>query len=154
MINEYDFYWEIIDLFNYSYYDWKPILVLVLIHNLPTSLVISDDISQTNDWKDFPYSDRVLNYSSISNKLFDVMAISLSHFPLLDIDLFFFLFSSFCWEGKRHRRIPAVSCIKLKLKEHAQLPLEKWQRSCRVPRSNFWWRKCYQFFFLPDERTF
>ena len=53
MINESDFYWEIIDLFNYSYYDWKPILVLVLIHNLPKSLVISDDISQTNDWKDF-----------------------------------------------------------------------------------------------------
>ena len=49
MMNESDFYWEIIDLFNYSYYDWKPILVLVLIHNLPTSLVISDDISQTND---------------------------------------------------------------------------------------------------------
>ena len=98
--------------------------------------------------KTFPYSAKIHNYSSISNKLFDVMAVSLSYFPLLDIDLFFFLFSSFSWE------VPAVSCIKLKLKEHAQLPLEKWQRSCRVPRSNFWWRKCYQFFFLPDERTF
>ena len=41
--------------------------------------------------KTFPYSDQVLNYSSISNKLFDVMAVSLSYFPLLDIDLFFFL---------------------------------------------------------------
>ena len=40
--------------------------------------------------KTFPYSDQVLNYSSISNKLFDVMAVSLSYFPLLDIDLFFF----------------------------------------------------------------
>ena len=40
--------------------------------------------------KTFPYSYQVLNYSSISNKLFDVMAVSLSYFPLLDIDLFFF----------------------------------------------------------------
>ena len=54
MIRKYDFYWEIIDLFNYSYYNWKPKLVLVLIHqNFPTSLIISDDISETNDWKDF-----------------------------------------------------------------------------------------------------
>ena len=42
--------------------------------------------------KTFPYSDQVLNYSSISNKLFDVMAVSLSYFPLLDIDLFFSYF--------------------------------------------------------------
>ena len=52
MISEYDFYWEIIDLFNYSYYNWKPKLVLALIHNFTTSLIISDDISKTNDWKD------------------------------------------------------------------------------------------------------
>ena len=38
----------------------------------------------------------------------------------LDIDLFCFLFSSFCWAGKRRRRIPAVSRIKLKLTEHAE----------------------------------
>ena len=49
MINEYDFYWEIIDLLNYSYDDWKPKLVLVLIHNFLTLLVISDDIGETND---------------------------------------------------------------------------------------------------------
>ena len=116
MINEYDFYWEIIDLFNYSHYNWKPKLVLVLIHNFPTSLVISADISQANE----TYSDQVLNYSYISNKLFDVTTVSLSYFSLLDIDLFCFLFSSFCWAGKRHRRIPAVSRIKLKLTEHAQ----------------------------------
>ena len=53
MINEYDFYLEIIDLFTDSYYNWKPKLVLVEIHNFPTSLIISDDISETNDWKDF-----------------------------------------------------------------------------------------------------
>ena len=53
MIDEYDFYWEIIDLFTDSYYNWKPKLVLVVIHNFPTSLIISDDISVTNDWKDF-----------------------------------------------------------------------------------------------------
>ena len=53
MIDEYDFYWEIIDLFTDSYYNWKPKLVLVVIHNFPTSLIISDDISETNDWKDF-----------------------------------------------------------------------------------------------------
>ena len=53
MINEYGFYLEIIDLFNYSYYNWKPKLVPVLIHNFPTSLIISDDFSETNDWKDF-----------------------------------------------------------------------------------------------------
>ena len=46
MINEYDFYQEITDLFNYSYYNWKP---PVLIHNFSTSLIISDDISKTND---------------------------------------------------------------------------------------------------------
>ena len=44
MISEYDFYWEIIDLFNDSYYKWKPKLVLVLIYNFSTSLIISDDI--------------------------------------------------------------------------------------------------------------
>ena len=49
MINEYDFYSEIIALFNYLYYNWKPKLVVVLIHNFPTSLIISDDISRTND---------------------------------------------------------------------------------------------------------
>ena len=50
MIIEYDFYRETNDLFNYSYYK----LVLVLIHNFPTSLIISDDISEIiNDWKDF-----------------------------------------------------------------------------------------------------
>ena len=27
-----------------------------------------------------------------------------------------------------------------------KLLLEKWRRSCRVPWSNFWWRKRYQFF--------
>ena len=53
MINEYDFYWEITDLFNYSYYNWKPKLVLVLIHNFSTSLIISDGISKTNDQKEF-----------------------------------------------------------------------------------------------------
>ena len=40
---------EIIDLFNYSYYKWKLKLILVLIHNFPTSLIISDDFSETND---------------------------------------------------------------------------------------------------------
>ena len=44
MISEYDFYWEIIDLFNYSYYKWKPKLVVVLIYNFSASLTISDDI--------------------------------------------------------------------------------------------------------------
>ena len=41
------------DLFNYSYYSWKPKLVFALILNFSTSLIISDDISGTNDWKDF-----------------------------------------------------------------------------------------------------
>ena len=45
--------------------------------------------------KTFPYSDQVLNYSSVSNKLFEVMAVSLSCFSLLDIDLFCFLFPPF-----------------------------------------------------------
>ena len=49
MINEYAFYWEITDLFNSSYYNWKPKLVLVLIHNFSTSFNISGDISETND---------------------------------------------------------------------------------------------------------
>ena len=53
MINEYDFFWEIIDLFNYSYYNWKPKLVLVLIHNFPTLSITSDDISETTDSKNF-----------------------------------------------------------------------------------------------------
>ena len=53
MINESDFYRVTIDLFNYSSYNWKPKLVLVFIHNFPTSSIISDDISETNDWKDF-----------------------------------------------------------------------------------------------------
>ena len=53
MISEYDFYWEIIDLLKYSYNNWMPKLVLVLIHNFSTSLIISDDISKTNDWKEF-----------------------------------------------------------------------------------------------------
>ena len=53
MISEYDFYWEIIDLLNYSYNNWMPKLVLVLIHNFSTSLIISDYISKTNDWKEF-----------------------------------------------------------------------------------------------------
>ena len=46
MIREYDFIGK---LFNYSYYNWKPKLVLVLIHNSSTSLIISDDISKTKD---------------------------------------------------------------------------------------------------------
>ena len=49
MINDSDFYWVIIDLCNYSSYNWKPKLVLVFIHNFPTSSIISDDISETND---------------------------------------------------------------------------------------------------------
>ena len=49
MINESDLYRVIIDLFNYSSYNWKPKLVLVFIHNFPTSSIISDDISETND---------------------------------------------------------------------------------------------------------
>ena len=49
MINDSDFYWVIIDLFSYSSYNWKPKLVLVFIHNFPTSSIISDDISETND---------------------------------------------------------------------------------------------------------
>ena len=49
MINDSDFYWIIIDLFSYSSYNWKPKLVLVFIHNFPTSSIISDDISETND---------------------------------------------------------------------------------------------------------
>ena len=53
MTSEYDFYWEIIYLFKYSYYNWKPKLVIVFIHNFSTSLIISDDISETNDWKVF-----------------------------------------------------------------------------------------------------
>ena len=47
MINERDY------LFTYSSYNLKPKLVLVFIHNFPTSLIISDDISKTNDLKDF-----------------------------------------------------------------------------------------------------
>ena len=71
MINEYDFYWEIIDLFTYSYYNWKPKLTLVLIQNFPSSSIIFDDISETNDWKEFSLLRYLLhNYSSISNKLF------------------------------------------------------------------------------------
>ena len=53
MINDSDFHWVIIDLFNYSSYNWKPKVVLVFFHNFPTSSIISDDISETNDWKDF-----------------------------------------------------------------------------------------------------
>ena len=49
MINDSDFYWVMIDLFSYSSYNWKPKLVLVFIHNFPTSSIISDDISETND---------------------------------------------------------------------------------------------------------
>ena len=45
--------------------------------------------------KTFPYSDKIHDYSSISNKLFDVTTVSLvpifSFFSLLDIDRFFFL---------------------------------------------------------------
>ena len=48
MIDEYDFFVEIIDSLNYSYFNWKPKLVLVLIHNFPTSLTISDDNLETN----------------------------------------------------------------------------------------------------------
>ena len=44
-----DFYRVIIDLFNWSSYNWKPKLVIVFIHNFPTSSIISDDISETND---------------------------------------------------------------------------------------------------------
>ena len=62
-----DFYRVIIDLFNWSSYNWKPKLVIVFIHNFPTSSIISDDISETNDWKDLSYSDKIHNYSSISN---------------------------------------------------------------------------------------
>ena len=54
MINENNFYWEKTDLFKYSYCNWKPKLVFVLIHNFSTSLIISDDISKTDDWKEFP----------------------------------------------------------------------------------------------------
>ena len=53
-MNMIDFYWEITDLFNYSSYNWKPKLVLVLIHNFSISLIISYDISEINDWKEFP----------------------------------------------------------------------------------------------------
>ena len=53
MINEKDSCKEIVDLFNYSYYNWKPKLVLVLIHNFHTSLIISGDISVINNWKEF-----------------------------------------------------------------------------------------------------
>ena len=48
MIDEYDFCVEIIDSLNYSYFNGKPKLVLVLIHNFPTSLTISDDNLETN----------------------------------------------------------------------------------------------------------
>ena len=44
---------EIIDSLNYSYFNWKPKLVLALIHNFPTSLINSDDILETNGWKHF-----------------------------------------------------------------------------------------------------
>ena len=44
--------------------------------------------------KTFPHSDKIHNYSSFSNKLFDVTTVSLvmtlSYFSLLDID-------PFCW---------------------------------------------------------
>ena len=53
MINEYNFYWGKIDLFNYSYYNWKPKLVLALILNFSMLFIISDVIFKTNDWKDF-----------------------------------------------------------------------------------------------------
>ena len=54
MIDEYDFCVEIIDSLNYSYFNRKPKLVLVLIHNFPTSLTISDDNLETNGWKHGP----------------------------------------------------------------------------------------------------
>ena len=48
--------------------------------------------------KTFPYSDEIHNYSSISNKLFDVTTISLaptlSYFSLLDIDIFIWVIGS------------------------------------------------------------
>ena len=53
MINESYFYWEIIDLFNDSFYDWKPKLAIGLIHNLPSPLIIPDGISKTNHCKEF-----------------------------------------------------------------------------------------------------
>ena len=53
IINKCDFCLVIINFFNYSSYNWKPKLVLAFIHNFPTSLIISDDISETNNWKDF-----------------------------------------------------------------------------------------------------
>ena len=47
MIDEYDFCVEIIDSLNYSYFNGKPKLALVLIHNFPTSLTICDDNLET-----------------------------------------------------------------------------------------------------------
>ena len=47
MIDEYDFCVEIIDSLNYSYFNGKPKLVLVLIKNFPTSLTNSDDNLET-----------------------------------------------------------------------------------------------------------
>ena len=45
---------EIVDLLNYSYYNWKPklVIVLILIHNFHTSLIIYGDISVINNWKE------------------------------------------------------------------------------------------------------
>ena len=51
MIDEYDFCVEIIDSLNYSYFNGKPKLVLVLIKNFPTSLTISDDNLETTGWE-------------------------------------------------------------------------------------------------------
>ena len=61
--------------------------------------------------KTFPYCDKVRNYSSIFNKLFDVTTVSLvlplSYFSFLDIDLFCF--------GNRPRRLWFMSKKLLKL---------------------------------------
>ena len=48
MIDKYDFCVEIIDSLNYLYFNWKPKLVLVIIHNYPTALRVFDDILETN----------------------------------------------------------------------------------------------------------
>ena len=51
-----------IDFVDYSYYNWKHKLVLVLVHSFPISLIISDDISEIMIEKTFLYSDKIHNY--------------------------------------------------------------------------------------------
>ena len=64
--NKFDFYW-VIDLFNYSSDNWKPKQVPVFIPNFPASYLMI--FLKLMIEKTLPYSDKVHNYSSISNQM-------------------------------------------------------------------------------------